>query len=137
MRFDVRGVDHLGVRRSTAAGELPEQVFPYAASRPPSEAIVDCRSRPVSVGTIGPAAAAFQHVYNAADDAAVVLPLDTTHIGWQAGFDPLPLLVAQPKSAEDAFRLSMIGAGGDMKVFWSNGLVGSITTLAIVLLFWR
>jgi len=38
--------------------------------------------------------------------------------------------------AEDAFRLSMIGSGGDMKVFWSNGLVGSITTLAIVLLFW-
>jgi TctA family transporter len=33
-------------------------------------------------------------------------------------------------------RLSMIGFGGDMKVFWSNGLVGSITTLAIVLLFW-
>src|SRR5215213_7984072 len=29
-----------------------------------------------------------------------------------------------------------IFAGGDMKVFWSNGLVGSITTLAIVLLFW-
>ncbi len=38
--------------------------------------------------------------------------------------------------AEDAFRLSMIGAGGDMRVFWSNGLVGSITTLAFVLLFW-
>jgi TctA family transporter len=30
----------------------------------------------------------------------------------------------------------MIGSGGDMKVFWANGLVGSITTLAIVLLFW-
>ena len=30
----------------------------------------------------------------------------------------------------------MIGAGGDMKVFWSNGLVSSITTLAILLLFW-
>ena len=30
----------------------------------------------------------------------------------------------------------MIGSGGDMKVFWSNGLVGSITTLAILLLFW-
>ena len=30
----------------------------------------------------------------------------------------------------------MIGSGGDMKMFWSNGLVGSITTLAIVLLFW-
>jgi len=30
----------------------------------------------------------------------------------------------------------MIGSGGDVKVFWSNGLVGSITTLAIVLLSW-
>jgi len=30
----------------------------------------------------------------------------------------------------------MIGSGGDMRVFWSNGLVGSITTLALVLLFW-
>ncbi len=38
--------------------------------------------------------------------------------------------------SEDAFRLAMIGAGGDMRVFWSNGLVGSITTLAFVLLFW-
>jgi TctA family transporter len=30
----------------------------------------------------------------------------------------------------------MIGAGGDLRVFWSNGLVGSITTLALMLLFW-
>jgi hypothetical protein len=30
----------------------------------------------------------------------------------------------------------MIGAGGDLRVFWSNGLVGTITTLALVLLFW-
>jgi TctA family transporter len=30
----------------------------------------------------------------------------------------------------------MIGAAGDLRVFWSNGLVGSITTLALVLLFW-
>jgi putative tricarboxylic transport membrane protein len=29
----------------------------------------------------------------------------------------------------------MIGAGGDLRVFWSNGLVGSITTLALILLF--
>jgi hypothetical protein len=28
---------------------------------------------------------------------AIVLPLNTTHIGWQLGLDPLPLLVAQPK----------------------------------------
>jgi len=30
----------------------------------------------------------------------------------------------------------MIGSGGDLRVFWSNLLVGSITTLAIMLLFW-
>jgi TctA family transporter len=30
----------------------------------------------------------------------------------------------------------MIGAEGDLRVFWSNGLVGSITTLAFILLFW-
>jgi hypothetical protein len=104
MRFDVRGVDHLGVRRATVAGELPEQVFPYAAPRPPSEAIVDRRRRPVGFRTIGPAAAAFQHVYNAADNTAIVLSLDAPYIGWQVGFDPLPLLVAQPKqvSAHDS-----------------------------------
>jgi TctA family transporter len=30
----------------------------------------------------------------------------------------------------------MIGAGGDLRVFWSNWLVGTITTLALILLFW-
>src|SRR5260370_1270347 len=50
------------------------------------------------------------------------------------GLNPGPLVFGN--RAEDAFRLSMIGSGGDMKVFWSNGLVGSITTLAIALLFW-
>jgi hypothetical protein len=99
MRCDAREVDHLRVRRSTVAGELPEQVFPYAAPRPPSEAIVYCRRRPVGFGTIRPAAAAFQHVYNTADDAPIVLSPNTTHIGWQVGFDPLPLLVAPPKES--------------------------------------
>jgi len=49
---------------------------------------------------------------------------------------PFTLALVLGSRAEDAFRLSMIGAGGDMTVFWSNGLVGSITTLAIALLFW-
>src|ERR1700694_687210 len=49
---------------------------------------------------------------------------------------PFTLALVLGSRAEDAFRLSMIGAGGDMKVFWSNGLVGTITTLAILLLFW-
>jgi TctA family transporter len=49
---------------------------------------------------------------------------------------PFTLALVLGSRAEDSFRLSMIGAGGDMRVFWSNGLVGSITTLALVLLFW-
>jgi len=48
---------------------------------------------------------------------------------------PFTLALVLGNRAEHAFRLSLIGSGGDMKVFWSNGLVGSITTLAIVLLF--
>ncbi|MEK9285727.1 tripartite tricarboxylate transporter permease, partial [Bradyrhizobium sp. ISRA442] len=49
---------------------------------------------------------------------------------------PFTLALVLGNRAEDAFRLSMIGSAGDLRVFWSNGLVGSITTLAIVLLFW-
>src|SRR5689334_3463824 len=49
---------------------------------------------------------------------------------------PLTLALVLGSRAEDAFRLSMIGAEGDLRVFWSNSLVGTITTLAIVLLFW-
>src|SRR6266513_386869 len=49
---------------------------------------------------------------------------------------PFTLALVLGNRAEDAFRLSMIGAGGDLRVFWSNALVGSITTLALVLLFW-
>ncbi len=49
---------------------------------------------------------------------------------------PFTLALVLGSRAEDAFRLSMIGSGGDLRVFWSNALVGSITTLAIVLLFW-
>jgi hypothetical protein len=82
MGFDAGGVDHLRICRSTVAGELPEQVFPDAAPRPPSEAIVDRRRRPIGFGTIAPAAAAFQHVYDTADDAATILPLDAgTSVG--------------------------------------------------------
>ena len=49
---------------------------------------------------------------------------------------PLTLALVLGSRAEDAFRLAMIGAGGDLRVFWSNALVGSITTLALILLFW-
>jgi TctA family transporter len=34
--------------------------------------------------------------------------------------------------AEDAFRQSMILSKGSLAVFWSNGLAGSIATLALL-----
>ena len=37
---------------------------------------------------------------------------------------------------ESAFRQSMIGPSGGLGIFWSNPLVGTITTLALLLLFW-
>jgi TctA family transporter len=49
---------------------------------------------------------------------------------------PLTLALVLGSRAEDSFRLSMIGAEGDLRVFFSNTLVGSITTLALVLLLW-
>jgi TctA family transporter len=49
---------------------------------------------------------------------------------------PFTLALVLGNRSEDAFRLSMIGAGGDLRVFWSNGLVGTITSLAFILLFW-
>jgi putative tricarboxylic transport membrane protein len=49
---------------------------------------------------------------------------------------PFTLALVLGSRAEDAFRLSMIGAEGDLRVFWSNWLVGSISTLAVVLMFW-
>jgi putative tricarboxylic transport membrane protein len=49
---------------------------------------------------------------------------------------PLTLALVLGSRAEDAFRLTMIGSGGHLGVFWSNPLVGTITTLGLVLLFW-
>ena len=49
---------------------------------------------------------------------------------------PLVLALVLGDKAEDSFRQAMLVAQGDLTVFWSNGLVGSITTLALVLLFW-
>src|SRR5689334_12742472 len=49
---------------------------------------------------------------------------------------PFTLALVLGNRAESSFRLAMIGAGGDLTVFWSNGLVGTLTTLAFTLLFW-
>ncbi|RJF96661.1 tripartite tricarboxylate transporter permease [Noviherbaspirillum cavernae] len=49
---------------------------------------------------------------------------------------PLVLALVLGDKAEDAFRQSMLVSQGDLSIMWSNPLVGSITTLALILLFW-
>jgi putative tricarboxylic transport membrane protein len=49
---------------------------------------------------------------------------------------PLVLAVVLGNRTEEAFRQAILGSGGSMGVFFSNGLVGSIMVLALFLLFW-
>ena len=49
---------------------------------------------------------------------------------------PLVLALVLGDKAEDSFRQAMLVSQGDVGVMWSNPLVGSITTLALVMLFW-
>jgi putative tricarboxylic transport membrane protein len=49
---------------------------------------------------------------------------------------PLVLALVLGDRAEDAFRQSLLGSQGSMGIFFSNSLVGSITGLALLLLFW-
>ena len=49
---------------------------------------------------------------------------------------PMILALVLGDRMEDAFRQSMLGPNTGLHVFWSNSLVGTITTLALVMLFW-
>jgi putative tricarboxylic transport membrane protein len=49
---------------------------------------------------------------------------------------PLVLSLVLGDRAEAAFRQSMMGSKGALDIFWSNSLVGTITTLALLMLFW-
>jgi len=49
---------------------------------------------------------------------------------------PLVLALVLGDKAEDSFRQAMLVSQGDLTILWSNGLVGSITTLALVMLCW-
>ena len=49
---------------------------------------------------------------------------------------PLVLALVLGDRAEDSFRQSMLISQGDLRVFFSNWLVGSITALALLMLFW-
>jgi len=49
---------------------------------------------------------------------------------------PLVLALVLGDRAEDAFRQSMLASKGGLGIFWSNGLVGTIMTLALLGLAW-
>jgi putative tricarboxylic transport membrane protein len=49
---------------------------------------------------------------------------------------PLVLALVLGDMAENAFRQSMLLSQGSLSIFWSDGLVGTITTVALILLFW-
>ena len=49
---------------------------------------------------------------------------------------PMVLALVLGHSAEASFRQAMLVSQGDMSVFFANALVSTLTTLAIVLLFW-
>jgi len=49
---------------------------------------------------------------------------------------PLVLALVLGDRAEENFRNAIKGSQGDLLIFFSNGLVGGLTTLALLLLFW-
>jgi putative tricarboxylic transport membrane protein len=49
---------------------------------------------------------------------------------------PLVLALVLGDKAEDSFRQAMLVSQGELGIMWANPLVGSITTLALTMLFW-
>ncbi len=49
---------------------------------------------------------------------------------------PMVLALVLGDRAEDSFRQSMLISQGNLSVFFANGLVGTIMTLGLVMLFW-
>jgi putative tricarboxylic transport membrane protein len=49
---------------------------------------------------------------------------------------PLVLALVLGDMAESSFRQAMLLSQGSLDIFWSNGLVGSITVLALLMLLW-
>ena len=78
-------------------------------------------------------------VYNSIFDVWMMVVFGVA--GWafkklQYPLAPLVLALVLGDQAEASFRQSMIMSQGDLSLFFSNLLVGSMTTLAVVLLFW-
>jgi putative tricarboxylic transport membrane protein len=78
-------------------------------------------------------------VHNATFDIAVMLIFGVLgYLFKKLGYPLAPLVLALVLGdmAESSFRQAMLLSGGSLTIFWSNGLVGSIVTLALAMLFW-
>jgi TctA family transporter len=49
---------------------------------------------------------------------------------------PMVLAIVLGDKAEEAFRQSLLASGGNLGVFFSNGLVATIMVLGLIALFW-
>jgi putative tricarboxylic transport membrane protein len=78
-------------------------------------------------------------VHNALLDISVMLIFGVLgYVFKKLGYPLAPMVLALVLGdmAESAFRQAMLISGGNMRIFWSNPLVGSIVTLALLMLFW-
>ena len=50
---------------------------------------------------------------------------------------PLVLALVLGDMAESSFRQAMLLSQGSLSVFWANGLVGSLMSLGLAMLFWQ
>jgi hypothetical protein len=76
--------------------EIVEDNVKFLARMCPEEAIHEFEELDATTALLN--ARTEERLHDAADNAAVVHPLDTPNIRRQVRFDPLPLLIAQPKT---------------------------------------
>ncbi len=78
-------------------------------------------------------------VHNALLDISVMLVFGVLgYLFKKLGYPLAPLVLALVLGdmAESSFRQAMLVSQGSLGIFWSNPLVGSIVTLALLMLFW-
>jgi len=97
MSFDRGRVERQRDGVFAGLGQRFKDRAPSSALGPAVEAIVDRRVRPVFRWTIAPPRTRLQHVNDAADDAAVVVPLRSFQPRRQMRLNARPLPVIQPK----------------------------------------
>jgi putative tricarboxylic transport membrane protein len=79
-------------------------------------------------------------VHNALFDVALMLFFGVLgYLFKKLGYPLAPLVLALVLGdmAESSFRQAMLLSQGSLSIFWANGLVGSLMTLGLAMLFWQ